>query len=159
MKGTSRGSKRGAPMSTVTWPESSTFGRMMPAAGLHGDLALVREPLVQDEAREAARAVAALLDLAAVGVVDAIAEVVARIPRGLDDEDLVAAHAEMAIGDAPHRLLIELHALAHAVQDHEIVALALHLGEPESGAFVHGPILLGAIPFRGPGSVILEGSP
>ena len=51
------------------------------------------------ELHEAARAVAALLDLAAVGVEDAVAEVDAR-PRGLDHQDLVAAHAEMAVGDA-----------------------------------------------------------
>ena len=53
------------------------------------------------ELDEAARAVAALLDLAAVGIEDAVAEIRARRLRLLDHQDLVAAHAEMAVRNPP----------------------------------------------------------
>ena len=48
---------------------------MTPAGGLDADLALGGESALAHEHDEAARAVAALLDLAAVGVEDAVAEV------------------------------------------------------------------------------------
>ena len=57
--------------------------------------------MVADELHEAARAVAALLDLAAVGVEDPVAEIGVGARRALDDEDLVAAHAEAAVGEPP----------------------------------------------------------
>jgi hypothetical protein len=101
------------------------------ARGLDADLALRGEALVEHEAREAARAVAALLHLAAVRVVDTVAEIVRGIGGLLDHEQLVAADAEMAIGDCPHELGRERHRLAHAVQHDEVVSLALHLGECE----------------------------
>jgi hypothetical protein len=56
--------------------------------------------VVVHEAHEAARAVAALLDLAAVGVEDAVAEIGVVAAGLLDQQDLVAADAEMAVGDA-----------------------------------------------------------
>src|SRR2546425_1266887 len=69
------------------------------AQRLDADLALVRELPQMDEAHEAARAIAALLDLSAVGIEDAVAKV-GRWARGLlHDEDLVAPDAEMPVGD------------------------------------------------------------
>jgi hypothetical protein len=85
--------------------------------------------LVEHEAREAARAVAALLDLASVGVEDAIAEVVSRRGRGLDQQHLVASHAQVAVGEAARIVGGDRKPLADAVQHHEVVALAVHLGE------------------------------
>jgi hypothetical protein len=52
------------------------------------------------EAGEAARAVAALARLAAVGVEYAVAEVRVRAARWLDQQHLVAADAEAPVGDA-----------------------------------------------------------
>jgi hypothetical protein len=101
--------------------------------GLDADLALAGEPLVEDEASEAARAVAALLDLAAVGIEDAVAEIVRGIARSLDQQDLVAADAAMAVGDAAGAPGREVDLLAYAVEHHEIVALAVHLGEAHRG--------------------------
>ncbi len=49
--------------------------RNQPGQRLDADLGLVRQPFVVHETHEAARAVAALLDFAAVGVPDAVAEV------------------------------------------------------------------------------------
>jgi hypothetical protein len=68
-----------------------------PAGGLDTDLALVGQAVVADEHHEAARTVAALLDLGAVGVEDPVAKV-GIAGRALDDQHLVASHAETAIG-------------------------------------------------------------
>ena len=100
------------------------------ARRLHADLALVGQAVVAHEHDEAARAVAALLDLAAVGVEDAVAEVRVTL-RALDDEHLVAAHAEAAVGQRANRVRRQVDTLAHAVDDDEIVAQPLHLGELE----------------------------
>ena len=51
------------------------------------------------ELDEAACAIAALLHLAAVGVEDAVAKIRAGRLRALDDQDLVAAHAAVAVRD------------------------------------------------------------
>jgi hypothetical protein len=118
-------------MSTVTCPEASTRGTITPLAVSTRISGLRREARVAHEAREAARAVAALLDLAAVGVPDAVAEIVAFLPGLLHHQQLVAADAEMAVGDAPYLLGREAHGLAHAVEHDEVVALALHLGEAQ----------------------------
>ena len=97
----SAGAKRGTPMSTLTCPSASSLGTMSPPAVSTRSLALGREPLVADEDDEAARAVAALLDLAAVGVEDPVAEVRVAL-RALDQQHLVAADAEAAIREPPH---------------------------------------------------------
>ena len=81
------------------------------------------------EAHEAARAVAALLDLAAVGVEDAVAEVDVGAAGFLDQQDLVAADAEMAVGDAAALFGRERDGLADAVEHDEVVAEAVHFGE------------------------------
>ena len=61
------------------------------------DRVLVRQPLVAHEVHEAARAVAALFDLAAVAVEDAVAKVDVACARRLDDQDLVGTDAEAPI--------------------------------------------------------------
>jgi hypothetical protein len=83
------------------------------------------------ELHEAARAVAALLDLAAVGVEDAVAEVRVRAARALDHQDLVAADAEVAIGDFADLLSGKRKRLIRAIDDDEVVPRPLHLGEGE----------------------------
>ena len=95
----SAGAKRGTPMSTVTSPSSCSTGSISPPAVSTRIARRVVRPAVADELDEAARAVAALLDLAAVGVVDPVAEVGVGARRPLDDEHLVAADAEVAVGE------------------------------------------------------------
>jgi hypothetical protein len=85
-----------------------------------------------DEAHEAARAVAALLDLAAVGIEDAVAEIDARRRRALDDQDLVAADAEMAVGEKARLGRRRHEVLADGVEHDEIVAEAVHFGEADA---------------------------
>ena len=98
--------------------------------------------MVVDVAHETARAVAALLDLVAGGAVeDAVAEVDARCAGRLDDQDLVAADAEAPVAEPAQLRCIERQRRARRVEHDEVVARALHLGEPE----LHGrPIMGGA---------------
>ena len=86
----------------------------------------------REVAREAAHAVAALLDLAAVGVEDSIARVgaVGRV-LAVDEQQLIEADAAAAIGPAPHELGGRRSARARPRQHHEVVAEAVHLGESE----------------------------
>ena len=81
------------------------------------------------ETHEAARAVAALLHLAAVGIEDPVVEVRALEPRPLDDQDLVAADTQVAVGEALPRRRVEGDGLAGGVDHDEVVAGAVHLGE------------------------------
>ena len=101
-----------------------------PAQRLDAQLALRAEALVLDELHEAARAVAALLHLAAVGVEDTVAEIAVPAAR-LDHQDLVAADAEMPVREAPELGAGERERLLRGVDDHEIVSGAVHLGERE----------------------------
>ena len=82
-----------------------------------------------DEAREAARAVAALLGFAAVDVEDAVAEIRFRVIRGFDHEQLIEPYAGMAISEIANPLRAQLDALRHRVHDHEVVAQPVHLRE------------------------------
>ena len=128
-------------------------GHDHPARGLDANLALRREPLVADELDEAARAVAALLDLAAVGVEDPVAEIDVVARRGLDHQHLVAADAEAPVGEPAQLRRRQLQALPHAVEDDEIVAEPLHLGEPEPGhRFPPRTSPAGSSPLRAKGS-------
>ena len=102
-----------------------------PAGRLDANLTLVREPPVAHEPDEAARAVAALLDLAAVGVEDPVAKVDVGARRPLDDEHLVAAHAKAAVGERADLARGEGERLDGRVDDDEVVAEPVHLRERE----------------------------
>ena len=65
--------------------------------GFHLDLVLVGEPPVADKARKAARAVAALVHLGAIGIEYPVAEIRALAGR-LHQQQLVKADAEMPVG-------------------------------------------------------------
>ena len=69
---------RACPCRRVTSPSASRRGRIVPPSVSHLDLRLPGQPAGMHELHEAARAVAALLHLAAVGVEDAVAEVAPR---------------------------------------------------------------------------------
>src|SRR6185503_9740892 len=86
-------------------------------------------PLVAHVTHEATRAVAAMLHFAAVRVEDPIVEVGAGRARRLDQQELVAADPEMAVGDAPDPGRVELDFLVDGVEHDEVVARTLHLGE------------------------------
>src|SRR5690606_13896506 len=97
--------------------------------GLDANAALGRQAFVADEAGKGACAVAALFDLAAVAVEDAVAEVDACRLRTLDHQDLVGPDAEAAVGQAAPLFRAQVHLLVDGVDDDEIIAGAVHLGE------------------------------
>jgi len=72
-----------------------------------------------------------LFDLFPVGIENAITEIDTRRRRRLGDQDLVAAHAKMAVGNAAHAPGIKPDLLADCVEDDEIVSQGLHFGESE----------------------------
>jgi hypothetical protein len=100
--------------------------------GPDADRASLGQALVVDEADETPRAVAALLDLAAIGIEDPIAEIDAGPVGRLDDQDLVGADAEAAIGQPADLAHIERERTIDAVDHHEVVAGPLHLGKAHS---------------------------
>src|SRR5262249_50307676 len=100
-------------------------------AHVHGDLTVGREsrfddayrrldpkrPLVGEtvcahEVEEAARAVSALLDLAAVRVEDAVAKIGIGSLRRFHEQDLIAPHAEVPVGELAQLLRVEIDFLA-----------------------------------------------
>ena len=73
---------------------------MTPPCRSHPDLGLVGQAAVVDVAHETARAVAALLHFAPVGIEDAVVKVGVRLAGRLDLKDLVAADPEMPVCEA-----------------------------------------------------------
>ncbi len=70
------------------------------ARAVEHELARVRALALLDDAGDAARAVAALLHLAAVGVEDPVIDRGARLARGLEHQRLVEADAGEPVGEA-----------------------------------------------------------
>jgi hypothetical protein len=96
-----------------------------------GISSFIGQTLIADEAGEAACPVAALFDLGAVGIEDAVMEIGIGQARRLDQQDLIAADAEAPIGQTSRELGIQVDPLAHGVEDDEVVAQSLHLGEAQ----------------------------
>src|SRR5690606_38212541 len=104
--------------------------------GLDADIVQLGEALFAHEAGETACAVAALAYFRAVGIEDAVAEIDAALARRLHHQQLVETDAEMAIGQAAalhggQRQAVRRQRLAYAVEDDEVVAEAVHLGETQ----------------------------
>ena len=90
-------------------------------------------PLLHDQPRDAAGAVAAGAGFGAVGIVHPHEHV---RPLGrLKAQQLIAAHAETTVGDAPDLHGAERQLAAPPIEDHEVVAEAVHLVKRE---LVHG---------------------
>ena len=93
------------------------------------NLALPGQPPLMREADETARAVAALLDLTAVGVENPVAEIDIGAIRLFDEQNLIAAHAEMPVAEMAQLFCIEGDRLANAVDHDEVVPQPLHFRE------------------------------
>ncbi len=65
---------------------------------LHPDRGLVGQSLLANKTDKTTRAIAALLDFAAIGIEDAIAKIDPCLIRGLDDQYLIGADAKMPVG-------------------------------------------------------------
>ena len=99
------------------------------ALDLDADAALGRQPAPAYVAHEATRAVAAVLDLAAVGVVDDVFKVQTRRGRGAHGQNLVGPHAEVAVGQKAVLGGRESQGPGGFVEHDKIVARALHFGK------------------------------
>ena len=104
------------------WFDNAVFGFDL-------DFGFVRQALLAHEAHEAARAVAALLDLAAVGIEYAVTKIHIGLRGALDQQNLVAANAEVPVGNGAQLCRVQIHPLCHAVEHDKIVAEAVHFGE------------------------------
>ena len=110
-----------------------------PFRGADVQLVAAAECLVADIARETAGAVAALLDLAAIGVEDAVVKLGTLDAWPFNQQDLVTADAEMAVGDLPQLFGAQVDLLFDGIENDEIVSRALHLGEFQfHGRSLHG---------------------
>ena len=68
-------------------------------------------------------------ELAAAVVVDAVVEVDIGLARRLDEQHLVEADAEVAVGHLPDLCGAELDRVRDKIEHHEVVAEAVHFGE------------------------------
>src|SRR5690606_5986016 len=84
-----------------------------------------------DEARNAARTVAALLDLAAVRVEDPVSGVARAVVGERDEQKLVEADAEAAVRETPHDVRFRSGSLPRPIDDHEVVAETVHFREAD----------------------------
>ncbi|MNN49068.1 hypothetical protein D3C81_1635730 [compost metagenome] len=72
-----------------------------------------------------------MLDFAAIGVIDAIAEVDAGSLRLFDYQHLIGTHAKAAVGQVLPLRRSEIDGLVDGVDDNEIVARTMHFCEFE----------------------------
>ena len=100
-----------------------------------------RQALVVYIFGEAARAIAAVFYLAAVAIENAVAKVGIRTRRGLDLQKLVKPNAKLPVGIEGYLLCAEAMRLRDTVDDHEVVAEAVHLCEGKSHLLVIGRLL------------------
>src|SRR3546814_14177478 len=92
------------------------------------DRRLARQPAFSHEARKRARTVAALPDLTAIGIEDAIVEVDIRTRRCLDDENLVAADAETPVTEPCQQRRLRITPTRSRIDHDKINAGAMHFG-------------------------------
>jgi hypothetical protein len=78
---------------------------------------------------QAACAIAALLDLAAIGIEDAVIEISVGSACALDLQDLVTSHTEMAIGEEAKLIETQLDRIIDRVEHDKIVSQPLHFRE------------------------------
>ena len=114
------------------------LGAEQPGHGLDGDG--VAAALAHDQGGGAAGAVAAGVDLAAVGVPEPQEDIGAAVARRLEHHDLVAADAGAPVGQRPRARVARREGNLPGVDHHEVVAQTVHLDE---GAVAHDPGLYG----------------
>src|SRR3546814_18600200 len=91
-----------------------------------------------DQRGDAARAVAAGADLAAVVVADAQEDIGAAVGRPLENQQLVAADTLAAVGDGTGLRVRQWKRLLARVDHDEVVAEPVHL---DAGATAHGRVI------------------
>jgi hypothetical protein len=84
-----------------------------------------------NEAREATRAVPALLHFTTIGIEYTVTELCVWQRRPLDQQQLIATDAKVAIGDKTHLLTRQRNILVDRIDHNEIVTETVHFGEFE----------------------------
>jgi hypothetical protein len=130
--GSARGSKFGTPMSTDTRPSSRTRARTVRPRCPSANSRPSSGALVQQR-RDTARAVAALLDLGAVGIEHSI-EHAAPGRAGLEHQRLIEADAGMPVGEGAQFVRVQVGLGGGGVEYQEIVAQPLHLQKLDAHA-------------------------
>ncbi len=138
--GMSRQPNRAGPISTVTRPSLQASASMSPA----GVSSVTRSaPLSRMRKRgDAACGIAAGLGLAAVGVADAHEGGGPRVLRLLDEDELIAADAAMAVGNGARGGRVDRDGVRARVEHDEVVAEPMHLDESRA---VHGAVYRGGV--------------
>ena len=107
-------------------------GRDQSRRAVHDDFAGPGAPRAAQQLSDAARAVATLLDLAAIGVVDAIENLCAGATRRCQHQRLIEADAGMPIRQCTQLRCVRDRALVRRIEDDEVVAEAMHFREVQS---------------------------
>ena len=141
-------------MSTDTEPSARTRASNRARVALQLELAAALGSARVQKRGDAARAVAALLHFAAVGVEDTIEHAVVRIARRLEHQRLVEADAGVPIGEGAHAIGIDRCAgeRGGGVEDEKIVSQPLHLHELDAHAASIADAITAARPARAAGT-------
>ena len=129
--GISRQSRRAGPISTLISPFPAASASSRPDHGLDHHMAAA--VLLHQQIGDAARGIAAGLDLPAVGIADAHEGIGEPVLRRLDQDQLIAADTLAPVGDAPRLRLIERDRVPARVDNDEVVAEAMHLEKGQRG--------------------------
>ena len=119
-------------MSTDTSSGLRMRAWMRPRGTVHGDVAGWRAAATVQQGGDAARAVAALLDLEPVGVEDAVEHGRSCPARRFEHQRLVEADAGMAVRQLAPVLRRGQRAAGRRIEDDEVVAEAVHLREVDA---------------------------
>lgn len=103
---------------------------------LYANRLFAGEPLVIDKTSKTARAIAALLHLTPIGVVDDVFKIDPCCRRRAHGQDLVCPHAEVTIGQETVLVSAQAQRARSLVQHDKVVAGALHLGEADFHAVI-----------------------
>lgn len=96
---------------------------------LHPDWRSGDADAIEQIPRHAAHAIATVTCLTPVGVEDPVVHVCTRGSRRLEQQHLVAADAEVSIGDVTHAIRVEFNRCSQRIEQHEVVAESVHLCE------------------------------
>ena len=89
----------------------------------------IRQSMIVHKAHKTARAIAALLHFAAVGIEYPVAKIHIGTRRFVDQQNLIAADAEMSIRDITQLRRREIDGLVNRVEHDKVIAQAVHFGE------------------------------
>ena len=106
--------------------------RQHPVHGLHLDQILVRQTLATHKTHETTRAIAAMLDLVAIGVVDDVGKVNTRRAGRTHRQNLVGPDTQVAVTQKSVLRFAQAITGLGLIEHHKVVAGTLHFGKGDS---------------------------